>query len=282
MAEPILMLGRPPADRLIEKLSHGFSEFSKRSGPVTIQTVNCGAAAAAMGYEKAARRTFARVGVDLHHSTFPEAADDQTLLDEVDRLNRDGNVDGVLILEPLPDHIHPELVKGRLLPSKDVDCVTPQRLGEFYSGKSQVAPATAAAVIQMLDYYEIAIEGKRAVVVGRSGIVGKPAALLLTFRHATVTVCHTRTRSLAEELCRAEIIVAAAGVPGLITSDHVSAGAVVVDVGTNYMNGKLVGDVDFEAVSRKAKAITPVPTGIGPLTTVMLAVNLHNLVTSGG
>ncbi|MDP7303763.1 MAG: tetrahydrofolate dehydrogenase/cyclohydrolase catalytic domain-containing protein [Pirellulaceae bacterium] len=276
------MLGRPPADRLIEKLEREFADHSAQSGPVTMHTINCGGAAAATGYENAVRRTFGRVRVNLLHGTLPYDVDDQALIEEVDRLNEDASVHGVLIFEPLPPHINAELVKGRLLPSKDVDCVTPKRLGEFYSGKSPVAPATAAAVIQMLDHYETAIEGKRAVVVGRSGIVGKPAALLLMFRHATVTVCHTRTRSLPAELQRAEIIVAAAGVPGLITVDHVSEGVVVVDVATNYLNDRVVGDVDFDEVSQKAKAITPVPKGVGPLTTVMLAANLLNLVSSGG
>ncbi len=276
------MLGRAPADRLIENLSKGFADHSARSGSVTVQTINCGNAAAASGYEKAVRRTFGRVGVNLLHSTFPDDVDDQTLIEEIRRLNGDTNLHGVLIFEPLPSQLNANLVKTCLLPSKDVDCVTPNRLGEFYSGKSPVAPATAAAVMQMLDYYEMPIEGKRAVVVGRSGVVGKPTALLMMFRNATVTVCHTRTRSLRAELQRAEIIVAAAGVPGLITADHVSEGVVIIDVGTNYSNDRVVGDVDFEAVSPKAKAITPVPKGIGPLTTVMLAANLLNLVSSGG
>ena len=275
------MLGRAPADSLIADLRGEFADRSAKSGSITMQTIKCGGAAAAAGYEKAVRRTFRRVGVNLRSSKFPYEVDDEALIEEIDRANGDSSVHGALIFEPLPAHVNAELVKSRLLPAKDVDCVTPRRLGDFYSGKSNVAPATAAAVIRMLDYYGIAIEGKRAVVVGRSSVVGRPAALLLTFRNATVTVCHTRTRSLVEELRRAEIIVAAAGVPGLIGSDHVSEGVVVVDVGTNYVEGRVVGDVHFDGVSEKAEAISPVPGGIGPLTTVMLAQNLFNLASAG-
>lgn len=274
------MLGQAPADSLIDELRGGFAARSAKSGPIAMQTINCGGAAA-RGYEKAMRRTFRRVGVNVRNSTFPHEVDDETLIEEIDRSNFDSSLHGVLIFEPLPAHLNAVLVKSRLLPAKDVDCVTPRRLGDFYSGKSGVVPATAAAVIQMLDYYGIAIEGKQAVVVGRSSVVGRPAALLLTFRNATVTVCHTRTRSLAEELGRAEIIVAAAGAPGLITSDHVSEGVVVVDVGANYVQGRVVGDVHFDGVSKKAKAISPVPGGVGPLTTVMLARNLFNLASAG-
>ena len=275
------MLGRAPADSLIDELRGGFADRSAKSGAITMQTIKCGGSAAAAGYEKAVRRTFRRVGVDLRNSAFPYEVDDESLIEEIDRANADSSIHGVLIFEPLPDHVDAELIKSRLLSAKDVDCVTPRRLGDFYSGKSSVAPATAAAVIQMLDYYGIAIEGKRAVVVGRSSVVGRPVALLLTFRNATVTVCHTRTRSLAEELGRAEIIVAAAGVPELVTSDQVSEGVVVVDVGTTYVGGRVVGDVHFDGVSKKAKAVTPVPRGVGPLTTVMLARNLFNLVSGG-
>ncbi len=274
------MLGQAPADSLIDELRGGFAARSAKSGPITMHTINCGGAAA-RGYEKAMRRTFRRFGVNVRNSTFPHEVDDETLIEEIDRSNFDSSLHGVLIFEPLPAHLNAELVKSRLLPAKDVDCVTPRRLGDFYSGKSGVVPATAAAVIQMLDYYGILIEGKRAVVVGRSSVVGRPAALLLTFRNATVTVCHTRTRSLAEELGRAEIIVAAAGAPGLITPDHVSEGVVVVDVGANYVQGSVVGDVHFDGVSKKAKAISPVPGGVGPLTTVMLARNLFNLASAG-
>ncbi len=275
------MLGRAPADSLIDELRGGFADRSAKSGSITMRTIKCGSAAAAAGYEKAVRRTFRRVGVNLRNRTLPYEVDDEALIEEIDRSNADPSIHGVLIFEPLPDHVNAELVKSRLVPAKDVDCVTPRRLGDFYSGKSEVAPATAGAVIRMLDYYGIAIEGKRAVVVGRSSVVGRPAALLLTFRNATVTVCHTRTRSLGEELRRAEIIVAAAGAPGLITSDHVSEGVVVVDVGTSYVEGRVVGDVHFDGVSKKAKAISPVPGGIGPLTTVMLARNLFNLTSAG-
>ena len=281
MARPTLMLGRAPADRLIDELSQGFEELSARFGPVTMQTIKCGESAAVAGYEKAVRRTLRRVGVNLRGSTFPYEVGDQALIEEIERANTDASVQGVLLFEPLPPHVNAELVKSRLSPDKDVDCVTPRRFGDFYSGQSDVAPATAAAVIQMLDHYAIAVEGRRAVVVGRSSVVGRPVALLLTFRNATVTVCHTRTRSLDEELRRAEIIVAAAGAPELIAADHVSEGVVVVDVGTNYVEGRVVGDVHFEGVSKKAKAITPVPRGVGPLTTVMLARNLFNLACAG-
>lgn len=279
--EPKLMLGRPAADGFIEKLSHGFALHSARCGPVTMQTVNCDTGYAARGYESAVRRVFGKIGVNLGHTTLPYSVGTRVLSEELERLNSDANIHGVLIFEPLPKAVDMGSVKRILSPYKDVDCVTPHRLGEFYSGKSRIVPATAAAVVEILTYYNIAIEGKRVVVVGRSDIVGKPAALALMFRNATVTICHTRTHSLRTELRRADIIVTAAGVPGLIKAGDVSSGAVIVDVGTNYVGEQLVGDVDFKGVSQKVSAITPVPRGVGPMTTVMLAANLFNLVSSG-
>ena len=280
--DPILMLGQSPARNLTEKLARGFKEVTSSRGPVTLRTLQCGNDPAAEGYLKAIRRAFERVGVSVESTVLPHDPAAATIAGEIEQLNSDPGIDGVLLLEPLAIDVDHGELKSLLVPSKDVDCVTPARMGALFAGESSIAPATAAAVVQMLDEYDIPIEGKRAVVVGRSNTAGKPTALLLMSRHATITVCHSRTESLSEELRRAEIIVAAVGSPRLIRGEDVTDGVAVVDVGTNYLDDGLVGDVDFDSVAPKAAAITPVPKGIGPLTNVMLAANLLKLVTSGG
>ena len=173
-----------------------------------------------------------------------------------------------------------------LAPEKDVDCTTSARMGALFAGASTFAPATAAAVMRLLDHYDIQLEGKRAVVLGRSNTVGKPLAMLLMQRHATVSVLHSRTRDLEEETRRAEILVVAIGRPKLVRYQHVGRSAVVVDVGTNYVDGdatgdatgNVIGDVDYESVLPSCSAISPVPGGVGPLTNTMLAYNLAELL----
>ena len=195
------------------------------------------------------------------------------LLDCVRALNEDGSVHGVLILRPLPPHIDDRAVCRALAPEKDVDGITEYSMAGLYSCKKVgFAPCTAEACIDMLDHYGVELAGKRAVVVGRSFVVGKPVAMMLLERDATVTVCHTKTKNLAA-LCReAEILVVAIGHGKMIGREYLSPGQVIVDIGINFdENGKMCGDVDYEAASETAKAVTPVPGGIGKVTTAVLA-----------
>jgi methylenetetrahydrofolate dehydrogenase (NADP+)/methenyltetrahydrofolate cyclohydrolase len=204
----------------------------------------------------------------------PTAATQQVLLDLIQSLNNDGQIHGILVQLPLPGHISVDTVMEAIDPRKDVDGFHPTNIGRLFSGNPWHRACTPAGIIELLDRSAIGIEGKEAVIVGRSNIVGKPLALMLLARHATVTICHTRTRNLAEVTRRAELLFAAAGRPEMIRADMIRDGAVVIDVGINRLaDGRLVGDVAFAECAAKAAYITPVPGGIGPMTIAMLLKN---------
>ena len=205
----------------------------------------------------------------------PEETAESVLLDKIAELNADNTVDGILVQLPLPRHISEREVIKAISPEKDVDCFHPQNAGLIFNlDEAVLLPCTPAGVMELLRHENIEISGKNAVVVGRSNIVGKPMALLLLDKNATVTVCHSRTKDLAAVTRNADIIVSAVGKAKFITADMVKDGAVVIDVGMNRdENGKLCGDVDFEAVKDKVSHITPVPGGVGPMTITMLLSN---------
>lgn len=203
-----------------------------------------------------------------------EDASEEELLSLIDRLNNDDSIDGILCQLPLPAHMDENKVIDAICPEKDVDGFSPVSTGNLVAGKPCFAPCTPAGVVEMLKYEGIEISGKHCVIVGRSNIVGKPAALLMLQENATVTICHSRTKNLTEEVSRADIVIAAIGKPGFITADMIKEGAAVIDVGINRLpSGKVTGDVDFEAVKEKASYITPVPGGVGPMTITMLMKN---------
>jgi methylenetetrahydrofolate dehydrogenase (NADP+)/methenyltetrahydrofolate cyclohydrolase len=204
----------------------------------------------------------------------PTVATQQVLLALIQSLNNDGQIHGILVQLPLPGHISVDTVMEAIDPRKDVDGFHPTNIGRLFSGNPWHRACTPAGIIELLDRSAIGIEGKEAVIVGRSNIVGKPLALMLLARHATVTICHTRTRNLAEVTRRAELLFAAAGRPEMIRADMIRDGAVVIDVGINRLaDGRLVGDVAFAECAAKAAYITPVPGGIGPMTIAMLLKN---------
>jgi methylenetetrahydrofolate dehydrogenase (NADP+)/methenyltetrahydrofolate cyclohydrolase len=188
-------------------------------------------------------------------------------------LSRDPEIHGILVQLPLPKHLDERTVLETVDTAKDVDGFTFASIGRLVENQPLFVPCTPAGILELLDWEEIAIPGKRAVVVGRSEIVGKPISLLLLHRHATVTICHSRTVDLAAETRHADILVAAAGRPHMITGEMIKPGAVVIDVGINRIDDKLVGDVDFESAVQIASAITPVPGGVGPMTVAMLLKN---------
>lgn len=213
-------------------------------------------------------------GFTSYEYALGENAEEKELLDLIDRLNADDSIDGILCQLPLPAHMDENKVIDAISPEKDVDGFSPVSTGNLVAGKPCFAPCTPAGVVEMLKYEGIEISGKHCVIVGRSNIVGKPAALLMLQENATVTICHSRTKNLTEEVSRADIVIAAIGKPGFITADMVKEGAVVIDVGINRLpSGKVTGDVDFEAVKEKASYITPVPGGVGPMTITMLMKN---------
>jgi methylenetetrahydrofolate dehydrogenase (NADP+)/methenyltetrahydrofolate cyclohydrolase len=208
----------------------------------------------------------------IHHGLAGDTSEDE-LLDLIGRLNADDEVDGILVQLPVPDQIDPDAVIKAIDPGKDVDGLTPTNAGLLASGAPGLVPCTPAGVIELLRHEGVELEGAEAVVVGRSNLVGRPVASLLLGANATVTMCHSRTRDLAVECARADVLVAAVGSPRLIGADAVKPGATVIDVGMNRTEDGLAGDVDFEAVREVAGAITPVPGGVGPMTIAMLLVN---------
>jgi methylenetetrahydrofolate dehydrogenase (NADP+)/methenyltetrahydrofolate cyclohydrolase len=219
----------------------------------------------------------AEVGFLSREYKLPAETSEEKLLSLIDDLNNDHLIHGILVQLPVPKHIRSDKIIEAIDPHKDVDGFHPYNVGRLVAGNPLHSSCTPCGIMELLDRNGIELSGKEAVVVGRSNIVGKPMALMLLARHATVTICHTRTKDLAAVTRRADIIVAAAGRAHMIKADMVKEGVVVIDVGTNRLDsGKLVGDVDFAAVSLKASSITPVPGGIGPMTRAMLMKNtLH-------
>ncbi|NLB83878.1 MAG: bifunctional methylenetetrahydrofolate dehydrogenase/methenyltetrahydrofolate cyclohydrolase FolD [Synergistaceae bacterium] len=203
----------------------------------------------------------------------PGTTSQKDLLDLIAKLNGDPLVHGILVQLPLPDQIDEEKVIAAIKPEKDVDGFSPVNMGRLMAGMAAIEPCTPKGIMRLLEASGIEMAGKEAVVIGRSNIVGKPIALMLLAKNATVTVCHSRTKDLAEHVKRADILVAAVGRPRFVTADMVKDGVVVIDVGINRLEEGLVGDVDFEGVSEKASWITPVPGGVGPMTIAMLLEN---------
>lgn len=195
------------------------------------------------------------------------------LLDKVESLNNDEEIHGILVQLPLPDHLDEQEVLNKISPQKDVDGFHPVNVGNLMTGGQTFVPCTPRGVIELLDREGVELKGKNAVVVGRSNIVGKPVAMLLLSRHSTVTICHSRTQDLAKEVGKADVLIAAVGRPEMIKGDWIKEGAVVIDVGVNRVEDKLVGDVAYAEAYDRASKITPVPGGVGPMTIAMLLQN---------
>ncbi|HOP54030.1 MAG TPA: bifunctional methylenetetrahydrofolate dehydrogenase/methenyltetrahydrofolate cyclohydrolase FolD [Bacillota bacterium] len=214
------------------------------------------------------------VGIYSRKITLPEETTEEELLKIIDELNNDPEIDGILVQLPLPKHIDPDKVILSISPDKDVDGFHPVNAGRLLTGQDGFSPCTPLAVMELIKSAGVDVSGKEAVVVGRSNIVGKPVSMLLLRENATVTICHSRTKNLADVCRRADILVAAVGRPEMITADYVKEGAVVIDVGINRVGEKkVVGDVAFDEVKDKVAQITPVPGGVGPMTITMLLYN---------
>jgi len=288
MSEATLLDGRRLATHIEESLRAEVATFTTMVGRrPRLVVVLVGDLPASASYVKAKAQAAARVGIDAVVVPVAETASTADLVQLVERIAREESdpADGILVQLPLPARVDATAVLDAVPPDRDVDGFHPENAGLLSQGRPRFIPCTAAGVQRMLIDAGIETAGRHAVIVGRSDIVGKPLALLLASRgtslpgmpatggDATVTICHSRSRDLAGETRRADILVAAAGRPGLITADMVKPGAAVVDVGTNRVDGRLVGDVAFEAVRRVAGWISPVPGGVGPLTVAMLLSN---------
>ena len=217
------------------------------------------------------------LGIISEEYALPENTTMQELLALIDTLNKKPTANGILCQLPLPKHLDEQMVINAILPEKDVDAFHPANVGKIMLGEYDFVPCTPAGIMEMLDYEGIDIAGKTCVVIGRSNIVGKPMGMLLLHKNGTVTICHSKTQNLKEVCASADILVAAVGRPNFVTADMVKENAVVIDVGINRVDGKLVGDVNFDAVKDKCSAITPVPGGVGPMTIAML---MQNTVTA--
>lgn len=214
------------------------------------------------------------VGFDSYEYALPEETTENELLELINKLNNDERIDGILCQLPLPKHIDENVIINNISPNKDVDAFHPVNVGKIMIGDYSFLPCTPAGVMELIASTGIDIKGKECVVVGRSNIVGKPMSMLLLHKSGTVTICHSKTKDLKAECKRADILVAAVGVPNLIKGDMIKEGAVVIDVGMNRLDsGKLCGDVEFESASKTAGYITPVPGGVGPMTIAMLMQN---------
>ena len=229
-------------------------------------------------YVRNKSRACQEAGIASFEHRPPASISEQDLLSLIDRLNRDDRVHGILVQLPLPKHISSEAILRAIAPHKDVDGFHPENLGLLTSGHPRFVPCTPAGIMKLLDHAGIALQGRHAVVVGRSNIVGKPAALLLLERHATVSICHSRTSDLPGIVRQADVLIAAVGRARMIKGDMVKPGVAVIDVGINRLQdgpdaGKLCGDVDFQSLLGKAAAMTPVPGGVGPMTIAMLLEN---------
>jgi methylenetetrahydrofolate dehydrogenase (NADP+)/methenyltetrahydrofolate cyclohydrolase len=239
----------------------------------TLGVVLVGDDPASASYIKGKRRACERIGMDSVERRLPASAGEAAVLGIVDALNRDPAVDGILVQLPLPKDVRPNTVAEAIDPAKDVDGLHPLNAGRLLLDEPGLRPCTPLGIMEVLARHHVALEGAHAVVIGRSSIVGKPVSLLLQQAHATVTMCHSRTRNLAE-LCRmADVLVAAVGVPRLVKGDWVKPGAAVVDVGVSEVDGVLVGDVDTEGVLGRARLVTPHRRGVGPMTITMLLRN---------
>jgi methylenetetrahydrofolate dehydrogenase (NADP+)/methenyltetrahydrofolate cyclohydrolase len=270
-----LLQGGPIATEIRQAVSEDVAAYRERHGrsPV-LAIVICGRDAPSMVYLHQILRSCEKVGIEGRLVEVDGEASETSLVEAIAGLNADPTVNGIIVQMPLPRTIRLGTLVEAIDPAKDIDGIHPLNAGLLRLGYDGFLPATAHAAVEILRRSAIEIEGKRAVVVGRSPVVGMPAAFLMVRENATVTVCHSRTRDLARHVKDAEIVLVAVGRPGLISGSMLRRGAVVVDIGINVVDGRIVGDVDFETARRVASAITPVPGGVGPLTNALLLAHL--------
>jgi len=263
------------SQKVKEQVALDVEAFKKDTGITPgLATVLVGQDAASHVYVKNKIKSTEKCGMHSFHKEFEVNVTEEELLAHINELNNDTSVHGILVQLPLPKHINENKVLLSIRPDKDVDGFHPQNVGLLVTGDAHLKPCTPSGVMALLDHYGIELEGKEALVIGRSNIVGKPQSIMLIEKNATVTVAHSRTKDLQGHVEKADVVVAAIGRPKFVPGDWIKEGAVVIDVGVNRLDtGKLCGDVDFETASKKASYITPVPGGVGPMTIAMLMKN---------
>ncbi len=266
--------GKELSRRKREEITRQANDFLSRYGrPPGLAVVLVGQDPASAIYVRNKKAGCEQCGIRSFEYLLNESTTQKELLALIDRLNADNEVDGILVQLPLPAHLEEREVLLRIDPSKDVDGFHPYSMGRLLMGEPTLVPCTPRGIIYMLDEHGVDPKGKDAVIIGRSNIVGKPAALLLMMRHATITICHSRTRNLADKVAAADIVVAAIGRAEFVRGEWIKDGAVVIDVGMNRTETGLKGDVQFDEAKKRASLITPVPGGVGPMTITMLLDN---------
>ena len=266
------LLGKEVTAALNERIKADVAALEAKGVQQTLGIIRVGENESDISYERGATKRCETLGVACEKILLPEDVSQEELLATIDKVNKDDNIHGVLLFRPLPKHLNQSVIENALDPAKDVDCMTDGSMSGVFTGKNVgFPPCTPQACMEILDHYGIDCTGKKAVVVGRSLVVGKPAAMMLVKKNATVTICHTRTVDMPSVVREADIVIVAAGRAGVVDDTYLREGQIVIDVGINVnAEGKLCGDVDFEKAEPIVEAITPVPGGVGSVTTSVL------------
>lgn len=271
-----LLLGKPVADAMQARLEEKTLKLKSQGITPKLAIIRVGERPDDIAYEKGAMKKMESIGIEIDHTLLDIECSQAKLETLIIEKNNSEDIHGILLFRPLPKHLDENKIIKLIKPSKDVDCMNLETLaGVFEVNESTKLPCTPQAVIEILKHYDIALEGKNVVVLGRSTVIGKPVAMLMLNENATVTICHSKTKDMKAITQNADILISAIGKAKMVDESYIKEGAVVIDVGINIdEDGKLCGDVDFEAVEGKVSAITPVPRGVGSVTTTMLAQNL--------
>ena len=270
----IIIDGKMVASKIKENIAAEVKTLKQKTGKTPgLAVVLVGNDPASAVYVRNKNKTCENLGFHSFENILPADTSESKLLGLIHELNIDDRVNGILVQLPLPDQISSNKILEAINPKKDVDGFHLENVGRLVTGNATFKPCTPEGIIQLLDHYEVNIEGKHAVILGRSNIVGKPTSLLLLERNATVTICHSKTQNLSAITKSADILIAAIGKPNFVTEDMIKDNTIVVDVGINRVDNKLIGDVDYQSVSKKASLITPVPGGVGPMTIAILMAN---------
>jgi len=269
----IIIDGKKVSQSIREQLTIEVNQLANQNKKPGLAVIIVGDNPASQAYVKAKAKACHDIGIHSEVYELAESCSQLELLEKIDELNSDSKIHGILVQLPLPEHIDEQAVIERISPDKDVDGFHILNAGKLLVGLQGFLPCTPAGIIELIKQTGQSMAGKHVVVIGRSNIVGKPVALLALYENATVTICHSKTDNLSAITRTADIIIAAVGKPNMITGDMIKSGAIVIDVGINRVDGKLIGDIDFHQVQEKASYITPVPGGVGPMTITMLLKN---------
>lgn len=270
----IIIDGKMVASKIKENIAAEVKTLKQKTGKTPgLAVILVGNDPASAVYVRNKNKTCENLGFHSFENILPADTSESKLLGLIHELNIDDRVNGILVQLPLPDQISSNKILEAINPKKDVDGFHLENVGRLVTGNATFKPCTPEGIIQLLDHYEVNIEGKHAVILGRSNIVGKPISLLLLERNATVTICHSKTQNLSAITKSADILIAAIGKPNFVTEDMIKDNTIVIDVGINRVDNKLIGDVDYQSVSKKASLITPVPGGVGPMTIAILMAN---------